>query len=112
MKLEGLETKFNWGGMLMPFAFAIGNKSWLGLISLVAFIPVIGWWFAIVWSIFYGFKAEAWSKAEYRDNQEFRAVMATWNRAGIASAIVTAVTVVLALIFWNAILYTTVFFRY
>lgn len=102
-----ITTKFNWGAMALTFYFAIANRAWLGLLVLLAPIPIIGWIFLPVWAIISGFKGEEWAlnnpNNAYRDEEEFRKVMDGWNRAGLVAFIIGAVGIVLLIIFYSVI---------
>ena len=79
------QTKWNWGAFLLPVWFAFANRSYLNLLVLV---PVLN----IFW-IFYGaLKGESWAlnnlRNDYQTDREFRKVMDSWNRAGLAMLIV------------------------
>lgn len=93
--METSQTKWNWGAFLLPVWFAFANRSYLNLLALV---PVLN----IFW-IFYGaFKGESWAlnnpRNDYQTDREFRKVMDSWNRAGIAMLIFTIVILGLYLI--------------
>ena len=102
MNTNGIETKFNWGAFVSPFSFGIAHKTYLGLLSLLAIIPIIGWIFGIVWAFVFGFNGEKWALEnaanQYRDNEEFRKVMSPWHRYGLVAFIIAAVVIVLYLI--------------
>lgn len=70
--------------------WGIGNKSYLPLLCL---IPV----FNLVWIFVCGFKGNewAWQKGNYRDVETFKAVQATWNRAGLFQFLLAIVGVLL-----------------
>ncbi len=101
---SGITPKWNWGAMAMPVFFGVANRSYLGLLSLLAFIPWIGWIFGIVWAIVFGINGERWALQNpdnhYRDEEEFRKVMDGWNRAGLVAFIIGAVVIVLLLLFF------------
>lgn len=63
---------------MFNFIWGIGNKTYLPLLCL---IPI----FNIFWIFVVGFKGNtwAWQKGNYNDVETFKAVQATWNRAGI-----------------------------
>ena len=69
---------WNWGAFMFNFIWGIGNKTYLPLLCL---IPI----FNIFWIFVVGFKGNtwAWQKGNYSDVETFKAVQATWNRAGI-----------------------------
>ncbi|RRK09876.1 ribonuclease G [Lactiplantibacillus garii] len=81
---------WNWGAFMFSFIWGIGNKTYLPLLTL---IPV----FNIVWVFVVGFKGNgwAWQKGNYQDVETFKAVQATWNRAGIVQFIIAILIVVL-----------------
>jgi hypothetical protein len=70
--------------------WGIGNKSYLPLLCL---IPV----FNLIWIFVCGFKGNewAWQKGNYRDVETFKAVQATWNRAGLFQFLLAIVGVLL-----------------
>lgn len=90
--------KFNWGALMFAPIFGIANKAWLCLLSLV---PGIGFIFSIV----SGFCAPKWAydSGEFQTVEEFNAVMKSWNRAGVASAIATGAFILLYFLFFGAI---------
>ena len=102
LNTNGIETKFNWGAFVSPFSFGIAHKTYLGLLSLLAIIPILGWIFAIVWAFVFGFNGEKWalenSANQYRDNEEFRKVMSPWHRYGLVAFIIAAAVIVIYLI--------------
>jgi len=101
------KTKWNWGAFSLSLFFAVGNKSYLGLLVLLGFVPFLGQIFALVWAIIYGLNAEKWTLESldnhYRDEEEFRKVMDSWNTAGLIAFIILAALLVLSLIFFFAI---------
>lgn len=74
-----------------------------GLNSILDAVPVISMEellrliFNIVWVFVVGFKGNewAWQKGDYQDVETFKAVQATWNRAGLVQFIVAIVIFVL-----------------
>lgn len=84
------EFKFNWGAFLLSTVFAVGNKAWLSLLTIV---PILN----IVWVFVSGFKGEewAWNSGMFDDVKSFRVAMRTWNRAGIFTLICILVGVLL-----------------
>jgi len=87
------KTKFNWGAFAQTLLFSIGNKTYLGLLVL---IPLVN----LVWIFVMGFKGEEWALEhnEYRDEEEFRKVMDTWNRAGFVMFIIAMAIFVIYLV--------------
>jgi hypothetical protein len=101
---SSITPKWNWGAMAMPVFFGIANRSYLGLLSLLAIIPWIGWIFGIVWAIVFGLNGERWALQNpdnrYRDEEEFRKVMDGWNRAGLVAFIIGVIAFVFVLLFF------------
>lgn len=81
---------WNWGAFIYNIFWGIGNKAYLPLLCL---IPI----FNIFWIFVVGFKGNtwAWQKGNYKDIETFKAVQATWNRAGLVQFIVSIVILVL-----------------
>lgn len=81
---------WNWGAFMYNVFWGIGNKSYLPLLCL---IPV----FNLIWIFVCGFKGNewAWQKGNYRDVETFKAVQATWNRAGLFQFLLAIVGVLL-----------------
>jgi hypothetical protein len=81
---------WNWGAFMYNIFWGIGNKSYLPLLCL---IPV----FNLIWIFVCGFKGNewAWQKGNYRDVETFKAVQATWNRAGLFQFLLAIVGVLL-----------------
>lgn len=97
---------WNWGAFMYNFVWGIGNKTYLPLLCL---IPI----FNIVWVFVVGFKGNewAWQKNSYKDVETFKAVQATWNRAGLVSFIITILFVLIYIFFIGAII-SSVFSEY
>jgi hypothetical protein len=97
-----IKTKWNWGAFSFTMWFGIGNRAYLGLLILLGMVPWIGWIFAIVWMIIFGLNGEKWALQNhdnnYRDEEEFRKIMDSWNRAGFIGFIIGAAVLVLSLI--------------
>lgn len=74
---------WNWGAFICNIWWGIGNKTYLPLLCL---IPL----FNIFWVFVVGFKGNewAWQKGDYQDVETFKAVQATWNRAGFVQFII------------------------
>ncbi|WP_461240429.1 ribonuclease G [Paucilactobacillus sp. N302-9] len=94
---------WNWGAFMYNIFWGLGNKSYLPLLCL---IPV----FNIVWIFVCGFKGNewAWENGNYRDVETFKAVQATWNRAGLFQFIIAIAGVLLYIFFFAAIITTIV----
>lgn len=85
---------WNWGAFMYNIWWGIGNKTYLPLLCL---IPV----FNIIWIFVVGFKGNewAWQNGNYKDVETFKAVQATWNRAGLVQFIIIALFVILYIAF-------------
>lgn len=90
---------WNWGAFMYNIFWGIGNRTYLPLLCLIPF-------FNIVWVFVVGFKGNtwAWQNGNYKDVETFKAVQATWNRAGLVQFIIAAVIVVLYVLFFTAII--------
>lgn len=90
-KIVPVEIKgWNWGAFMYNTFWGIGNKTYLPLLCL---IPL----FNFIWIFVCGFKGNewAWQKGDYTDVETFKAVQATWNRAGLVQFILTIAILVL-----------------
>ena len=85
--------------LCLTFFWGIGNKTYLPLLCL---IPI----FNLVWFFVCGFKGNewAWQKGDYQDIATFKAVQATWNRAGLVQFIITMAVMVLYFLFIGTII--------
>ncbi|MFC4653167.1 hypothetical protein ACFO26_09655 [Lactococcus nasutitermitis] len=106
------KTKWNWGAFSMPLVFGIAHRSYLGLLVLLGMVPFIGWIFGFVWMIVFGINAEKWTlnnlDNHYRDEEEFRKIMDTWNLAGIVVFIIGVVIAVLSIFLFIFIIVSAV----
>lgn len=69
---------WSWGAFLWNWVWAIGNKTWIGLLCL---IPFVGFFMAFV----LGFKGRewAWKNKEWRDLAHFNRVQRLWSLWGL-----------------------------
>ncbi|MBZ6004168.1 ribonuclease G [Leuconostoc gelidum subsp. aenigmaticum] len=90
---------WNWGAFMFNIFWGIGNKTYLPLLCL---IPI----FNIVWFFVCGFKGNewAWQKGDYQDVKTFKAIQATWNRAGLVQFIIMMAVMVLYFLFIGTII--------
>ena len=84
--------KWNWGAFFMPLPFGFANHAYLTFLTL---IPLVGWIFYFV----SGFCGSEWAynSGKFNSDEEFNAVMNSWNRAGIFVGILTIASVVLTI---------------
>lgn len=75
---EGVKG-WSWGAFLLSWVWAIGNKTWIGLLAL---IPYVGFIMAIV----LGFKGRewAWKSKQWDDIEHFNRVQKKWSFWGVA----------------------------
>ena len=87
---------FSWGALFLNWIWAIGNKTWIGLLFLV---PYLGFIMAIV----LGFKGRewAWKNKEWESVEHFNRVQRKWSIAGIIFVIVMGVFMVYSLQAYN-----------
>lgn len=85
--------KWNWGAFCNPLVFGVGTKAWLCLLYLIPFL-------SLIWCFVSGACAErwAWGSGFYDDEKSFRKAMQTWNRAGVFTAIVALICLVIGII--------------
>lgn len=90
---------WNWGAFIFNVLWGIGNKTYLPLLCL---IPI----FNLIWMFVCGFKGNewAWQDGDYKDIETFKAVQATWNRAGLVYFIITAAFIALYFLFIGVII--------
>ncbi|QIL51262.1 ribonuclease G [Weissella coleopterorum] len=99
-KVTPTEVKgWNWGAFMFNWMWGIGNKSYL---PLLVFIPL----FNIVWIFIVGAKGNewAWENGDYKDVATFKAVQATWNRAGLVAFVVAIIGSLLYFMFIGIIM--------
>lgn len=87
------DFKWNWGAFTQNILFGFANKAWL---TFLCFVPLLN----IVWIFVCGAKGEkwAWESGEFANEQTFRAVMKSWNRAGLLCLIIFVVVIVFYLL--------------
>ena len=69
---------WSWGAFLLSWIWAIGNKTWIGLL---AFLPYVGFIFAII----LGFKGRewAWQNKKWESVEHFQKVQKKWSFWGV-----------------------------
>lgn len=69
---------WSWGGFLLNWIWAIGNRTWIGLLAL---IPCVG----VVMAFVLGFKGRqwAWQNKSWRDLDHFNRVQRLWAIWGV-----------------------------
>lgn len=74
---EGVKG-WSWGAFLLSWVWAIGNRTWIGLLCL---LPFIGFIFAII----LGIKGRewAWKNKKWQDLDHFNRVQRDWSLVGL-----------------------------
>ena len=74
---EGVKG-WSWGAFLLNWIWAIGNRTWIGLLAL---IPYVG----LVMNIVLGFKGRewAWQNKSWDGVEHFQRVQKQWSRWGV-----------------------------
>lgn len=77
---------WSWGAFFLNWIWAIGNRTWIGLLAL---IPYVGFIMAIV----LGFKGRewAWKNKQWDSVEHFNAVQKKWSFWGVAVCLTAAV---------------------
>jgi len=84
---------WSWGAFLLNWIWAIGNRTWIGLLSL---IPYIG----ILFAIWLGIKGRemAWKNGEWQSVEHFNRVQRKWSAWGVGLTLGVFVLGILAAI--------------
>jgi hypothetical protein len=94
---------WNWGGFLLTWIWGIGNNVWIALISLLGFIPWIGWLINLTMRIILGIKGSewAWQNKKWDSIDHFKRTQRTWMWWGvgvIVLEVLLAVSIVVLII--------------
>lgn len=89
---EGVKG-WSWGAFLLNWIWAIGNKTWIGLLAIV---PYVG----LIMAIILGFKGRewAWQNKEWQSVEHFQSVQKRWAVWGVVILVVPATIGILAAI--------------
>lgn len=91
--LDIIKDKFNWGAFLLSWIWGIGNKTYITLIMLVAwllgFIPFVGALLVLGIHIWFGIKGNewAWQNKRFPSIKAFHEYQKKWAIAGIIISI-------------------------
>lgn len=79
-------ARWSWGAFFLSWIWAIGNRTWIGLLSLV---PVVG----LIMVIILGIKGRewAWKNKSWRDVDHFNHVQHLWSVWGVAVGVTVGV---------------------
>ncbi len=88
---EGIKG-WSWGAFLLNWVWAIGNKTWIGLLAL---IPYGG----LIMAIILGFKGRewAWQNKEWESVEHFQRVQKQWNFWGFIVAGVMLIVIAIGI---------------
>lgn len=95
---EEYTVKWNWGAFMYWMFFAIANRTYLAFLNL---IPI----FNFFWIFWTAAHAEKWAldANDYRDNEEFRKVMDSWNHGGFVMFFIMIAFFVLYFLFFASV---------
>jgi type II secretory pathway pseudopilin PulG len=84
---------WSWGAFFLNWIWAIGNRSWIGLLALV---PYVGW----IMAFWLGFKGRemAWKNKQWDSLEHFNRVQRKWSQWGVGITVVAAILGILAAI--------------
>ena len=84
---------FSWGAFFLNWIWAIGNKTWIGLL---AFVPYVGFIMAFI----LGFKGRewAWQNKRWESVEHFNNVQKRWSFWGVLLALIVPVIGIIAAI--------------
>jgi type II secretory pathway pseudopilin PulG len=84
---------WSWGAFFLNWIWAIGNRSWIGLLALV---PYVGW-IMVFWLGFKG-REMAWKNKKWGSLEHFNRVQRTWSQWGVGITVAAAIVGILAAI--------------
>jgi len=89
---EGVKG-WSWGAFLSNWIWAIGNRTWIGLLCL---IPAVGF----IMSFVLGFKGRewAWKNTHWDSLEHFNRVQRSWSKWSIIISLLTCSLVLLSLV--------------
>lgn len=85
---------WSWGAFLLNWIWAIGNRTWIGLLAM---IPYVGFIMAII----LGFKGRewAWKNKQWESVEQFNRVQKKWSFWGVALTVgVLAIGILAAIV--------------
>jgi len=84
---------WSWGAFFLNWIWAIGNRSWIGLLALV---PYVGW-LMVFWLGFKG-REMAWKNKQWDSLEHFNRVQRKWSQWGVGITVFVFVVGILAAI--------------
>jgi len=77
---------WSWGAFFLNWIWAIGNRSWIGLLALV---PYVGW-IMVFWLGFKG-REMAWKNKQWDSLEHFNRVQRKWSQWGVGITVVVLI---------------------
>jgi hypothetical protein len=74
---------WSWGAFLLNWIWAIGNRTWIGLLALVPYVGVL----VALWLGFKG-REMAWKNGNWQSVEHFNRVQRSWSRWSVGVLIV------------------------
>ena len=89
---EGIKG-WSWGAFLLNWIWAIGNKTWIGLLAL---IPYVG----LIMALILGFKGRewAWQNKKWQSVQHFQNVQKRWTVWGLLLLTIPVIGIIAAIV--------------
>ena len=84
---------WSWGAFFLNWIWAIGNRSWIGLLALV---PYVGW-LMVFWLGFKG-REMAWKNKQWDSLEHFNRVQRKWSQWGVGIMVVALIVGILGAI--------------
>jgi len=83
----------SWGAFFLNWIWAIGNRSWIGLLALV---PYVGW-LMVFWLGFKG-REMAWKNKQWDSLEHFNRVQRKWSQWGVGIMLIALIVGILGAI--------------
>lgn len=76
---------WSWGGFLLSWVWAIGNRTWIGLLALIPIAPI-----SLIVAIYLGLKGNelAWQARTWESPEVFIQTQRNWAKAGFVVVLV------------------------
>ncbi|MCS0707072.1 hypothetical protein ACFOY5_02530 [Massilia aurea] len=84
---------WSWGAFFLNWIWAIGNRSWIGLLALV---PYVGW-LMVFWLGFKG-REMAWKNKQWDSLEHFNRVQRKWSQWGVGIMLIALIVGILGAI--------------
>ena len=82
---------WSWGAFFLNWIWAIGNRTWIGVLALV---PYVGW-IMVFWLGFKG-REMAWKNKQWDSLEHFNRVQRKWSQWGVGITVVALIIGILA----------------